>query len=58
VWWAGILLRDRWRGWEHPWVSLSLAYRLVRSMLGVLAVLALPVPKTSSAQAKAAIRFQ
>jgi putative transposase len=36
---AGVLLRDRWRSWEHLGVLLSLAYRLVRCMLGLLAVL-------------------
>ena len=38
---AGILLRDRWLGWEHLGVLLSLAYRLVRCMFGLLAVLVL-----------------
>jgi putative transposase len=33
------LLRDRWRGWHHLGVLLSLAYRLVRCLFGLLAVL-------------------
>ena len=34
------MLRDRWRGWHHLGVLLSLLYRLVRCLLGLLAVLA------------------
>jgi putative transposase len=33
------LLRDRQRGWDHLEVLLSLLYRLVRCLLGLLAVL-------------------
>jgi len=34
------LLRDQWRGWDHLGVLLSLAYRLLRCLSGLLAVLA------------------
>jgi putative transposase len=33
------LLRDRWRGWDHLGVLLSLVYRLVGCLFGLLAVL-------------------
>lgn len=33
------LLRDHSCGWDHPEVLLSLLYRLVRSLLGLLATL-------------------
>jgi putative transposase len=33
------LLRDQWRGWDHLGVLLSLVYRLVRCLFGLLAVL-------------------
>jgi hypothetical protein len=33
------LLRDRWRGWDHLGVLLSLVYRLLRCLFGLLAVL-------------------
>jgi putative transposase len=33
------LLRDQWRGWHHLGVLLSLAYRLVRCLFSLLAVL-------------------
>jgi putative transposase len=33
------LLRDQWRGWDHLGVLLSLVYRLVRCLVGLLAVL-------------------
>ena len=33
------MLRDRERGWEHLQVLLSLVYRLLRSLVGLLAVL-------------------
>ena len=33
------LLRDQWRGWGHLGVLLSLVYRLVRCLFGLLAVL-------------------
>jgi putative transposase len=33
------LLRGQCRGWEHLEVRLSLVYRLVRRLLGLLAVL-------------------
>ena len=32
-------LRDQWRGWDHLEVLLSLAYRLVRCLVALLAVL-------------------
>jgi putative transposase len=34
-----VLLRDQWRGWDHFEVLLSLAHRLVRCLVGLLAVL-------------------
>jgi putative transposase len=33
------LLRDQWRGWDHRGVLLSLAYRSLRCLVGLLAVL-------------------
>jgi putative transposase len=33
------LLRDQWRGWDHLGVVLSLAYRVVRCLFGLVAVL-------------------
>jgi len=33
------LLREQWGGWHHLGVLLSLAYRLVRCLFGLLAVL-------------------
>ncbi len=33
------MLRDQWRGWDHLGVLVSLAYRLVRCLFGLLAVL-------------------
>jgi transposase len=39
VLWAGVLLRDQCCGWEHLGVLLSLVYRLVRCLFGLLAVL-------------------
>jgi hypothetical protein len=33
------LLRVQWHGWDHPEVLLSLVYRLVRCLIGPLAVL-------------------
>jgi putative transposase len=33
------LLRDRGRGWDHLGMQLSIVYRLVRCLLGLLAVL-------------------
>jgi putative transposase len=34
-----VLLRDQGRGWDHLGVLLSLVYRLLRCLLGLLAVL-------------------
>jgi putative transposase len=34
------LLRDKWHGWDHFEVLLSLAYRLLRCLFGLLSVLA------------------
>jgi transposase InsO family protein len=35
-----VLPRDQWRGWDYLGVLLSLAYRLLRYLFGLLAVLA------------------
>jgi putative transposase len=35
-----VLLQVQGRGWGHLWVLLSIVYRLVRCLLGLLAVLA------------------
>jgi putative transposase len=39
AWRAGVSLRCHRRGWDHLEVLLSLLYRLVRCLLGLLAVL-------------------
>jgi hypothetical protein len=46
----GFLLRERWRSWEHLGVLLSLAYRLVRCMFGLLAVLVRSDPAAPAAR--------
>lgn len=33
------MLRAQWHGWDHLWVLLSLVYRMVRCLVGLLAVL-------------------